>query len=54
MQPDTGLTACVGLPGCSLEGDAAHAAQDMGCRLCERWHFCGQSRQIVKLAQERL
>lgn len=48
MQPDTNLIACVGKPWCDDD-----SAIEGNCTLCERWRFCGQSRQIVKLANMR-
>jgi hypothetical protein len=49
MAPDTDLIACVGAPWCPLQCDAAQFAQENNCAMCERWRFCGQSRQIVRL-----
>lgn len=53
MQPDTNLIACVGKPWCDAEDTVADQRMDEGCSLCERWRFCGQSRQIVRLANMR-
>lgn len=47
--PDSFVIACVGKPLCDMQGDFAVAAQESGCALCERWLFCGQSRQFVKM-----